>query len=581
MKQQKTFSLVAFALLQAALLLSACSSEENIPASGGIAVTDAHINISVAPFETSNSKAKTRAEGTDETKADTVLLANGMRAICTVEEDDEAEQTRAPKPIADGHYTIYACDPVTGNRITGSDKLLKGTVTGGVFQSDGGTQLVLDPGTYKFVCINDAVELTNSGLTLDAGLHGAMGFVHTPVASAGDAQIGVATETISGANWRVNFVMKHQYARLRVRIVAYTDHIDNAFGYQNFAHHGHFKVSCTPTGIEVSGVTSSYFVHSGFTLPATSTTYNKTYVRAHDFYSSYMYIFRGNHFYPNRGDISIESGNIYGKKMSISSNSNSTYYVPVKRGHSYTVTYRILPNALYLFEDGSCGAYSEEGSRTAIAAVVKEKTNTEEGTAVALKDCVNQGGTKEFVYGSFPPAGTRLFKKNNTSNYPDMASTLNDVDGYKWTWETAGSEDGTVKANDNNNYTCFYAAANYKPGVDTQNIGKWYLPAMGEMKQLIVCYGTPTITTINKYNVELKFDYINLINKAFTDAGGDAISVSGQGYWTSSEVVFSGGGWASNQTPILYYDTIRKKYFVDQYNARHNNTCYIRPFIHF
>ena len=581
MKQQKTFSLVAFALLQAALLLSACSSEENIPASGGIAVTDAHINISVAPFETSNGKAKTRAGGTDETKADTVLLANGMRAICTVEEDDEAEQTRAPKPIADGHYTIYACDPVTGNRITGPDKLLKGTVTGGVFQSDAGTQLVLDPGTYKFVCINDAVELTNGGLTLNAGNHGIIGTVHTPVASAGDAQIGVATETISGASWQVNFVMKHQYARLRVRIVAYTDHIDNAFGYQNFDHFGYSGLSCNPTGIVVSPLSGNSFVHSGFTLPATSTTYNKTYVRAHDFYSSYMYIMGGNDFYPNRRDIFIESGNIYGKNMSINSNSSSTYYVPVLKGHSYTVTYRILPNALYLFQDGSCGAYSEKGSRTAVAAVVKEKTNTEEGTAVALKDCVNQGGTKEFVYGSFPPAGTRLFKKNNTSNYPDMASTLNDVDGYKWTWETAGSEDGTVKANDNNNYTCFYAAANYKPGVDTQNIGKWYLPAMGEFKQLIVCYGTPTITTINKYNVELKFDYINLINKAFTDAGGDAISVSGQGYWTSSEVVFSGGGWASNQTPILYYDTIRKKYFVDQYNARHNNTCYIRPFIHF
>ncbi|MFC2319335.1 MAG: hypothetical protein ACFNLP_06300 [Segatella oulorum] len=580
MKQQKTFSLVAFVLLQAALLLSACSSEENIPASGGIAVTDAHINISVAPFETSSGKAKTRAGGTDETKADTVLLANGMRAICTVEEDDEAEQTRAPKPIADGHYTIYACDPVTGNRITGPDKLLKGTVTGGVFQSDAGTRLFLDPGTYKFVCINDAVELTNGGLTLDAGYHGKIGTVHTAVASAGDAQIGVATETISGASWQVNFVMKHQYARLRVRIVAYTDHIDNAFGYQNFAHFGYFRASCTPTGIVGAPISNSNFVHSGFTLPATSTTYNKTYVRAHDFYSSYMYILGSNDFYP-KTDISIESGNIYGKNMSISSNSSSTYYVGVKRGHSYTVTYRILPNALYLFEDGSCGAYSEKGSRTAVAAVVKEKTNTEEGTAVALKDCVNQGGTKEFVYGSFPPAGTRLFKKNNTSNYPDMASTLNDVDGYKWTWETAGSEDGTVKANDNNNYTCFYAAANYKPGVDTQNIGKWYLPAMGEFKQLIVCYGTPTITTINKYNVELKFDYINLINKAFTDAGGDAISVSGQGYWTSSEVVFSGGGWASNQTPILYYDTIRKKYFVDQYNARHNNTCYIRSFIHF
>lgn len=579
MKQQKTFSLVAFALLQAALLLSACSSEENIAASGGIAVTDAHINISVAPFETSNGKAKTRAEGTDETKADTVLLANGMRAICTVEEDDEAEQTRAPKPIADGHYTIYACDPVTGNRITGPDKLLKGTVTGGVFQSDAGTQLVLDPGTYKFVCINDAVELTNSGLTLDAGSHGAIGSVHTPVASAGDAQIGVATETISGANWRVNFVMEHQYARLRVRIVAYTDHIDNAFGYQNFDHFGYYSAWCTPTGSVASPISNSHFVHSGFTLPATSTTYNKTYVRAHDFYSSYMYILGSNDFYP-KTDISIESGNIYGKNMSISSNSSSTYYVGVKRGHSYTVTYRILPNALYLFQDGSCGAYSEKGSRTAIAAVVKEKTNTEEGTAVALKDFVDEYGGKVFSYGSFPPAGTRLFEKNNTSNYSDMASTLNDVDGYKWTWETAGSEDGTVKANDSNNYTCFYVAANYDPGVATQNIGKWYLPAMGEMKQLITCYGTPAFTTINNSRVELKFDYINLINKVFTDAGGDSMSQFDWGYWTSSEIVLFSGG-TGNQTPVLTYDATKKVYIVGLKAARHNNSCRIRPFVHF
>ena len=587
MKQQKTFSLVAFALLQAALLLSACSSEENIPASGGIAVTDAHINISVAPFETSSGKAKTRAGGTDETKADTVLLANGMRAICTVEEDDEAEQTRAPKPIADGHYTIYACDPVTGNRITGPDKLLKGTVTGGVFQSDGGTRLFLDPGTYKFVCFNDAFEIQGNSLILKTAYVQTNGVYPHGVGnySGGkDALLGTATETISGGEWKVTFVLKHQTARVRMRLVVYTDHLDNV--------HGGFSDAYTPYPVELTYSAdgenpTTYMISSayrsllaGFAFPATSADFHATYVKAHQFMSNDMFICPGelNITFATDGAI---AGNVYAKAMGDISIRIGGVHKTYQRNHSYTVTYRLLPDALYLFEDGSCGAYSEKGSRTAVAAVVKEKTNTEEGTAVALKDCVNQGGTKEFVYGSFPPAGTRLFKKNNTSNYPDMASTLNDVDGYKWTWETAGSEDGTVKANDNNNYTCFYAAANYKPGVDTQNIGKWYLPAMGEFKQLIVCYGTPTITTINKYNVELKFDYINLINKAFTDAGGDAISVSGQGYWTSSEVVFSGGGWASNQTPILYYDTIRKKYFVDQYNARHNNTCYIRPFIHF
>ena len=520
MKQQKTFSLVAFALLQAALLLSACSSEENIPASGGIAVTDAHINISVAPFETSSGKAKTRAGGTDETKADTVLLANGMRAICTVEEDDEAEQTRAPKPIADGHYTIYACDPVTGNRITGPDKLLKGTVTGGVFQSDGGTQLVLDPGTYKFVCINDAVELTNSGLTLDAGIHGAIGFVHTPVASAGDAQIGVATETISGANWRVNFVMKHQYARFRVRIVAYTDHIDNAFGYQNIAHPGYFRASCTPTGIVVSHIASSYFVHSGFTLPATSTTYNKTYVRAHDFYSSYMYILESNNFYPNRGDISIESGNIYGKKMSISSNSNSTYYVPVLKGHSYTVTYRILPDALYLFEDGSCGAYSEKGSRTPIAVVGREKTNAKEGLAVALKN------TEAAYYGVLSKIpGYVEYHKLNNKNYHSVndADLWTDELGEQWTWESSGSSNGDIKANNKEGYGAFYLAAHYNPGVALTGdmVGKrWFFPAIGDwwafLREFAANKTTPPTLPVAFPTAQ--------VDAMFTNAGGMGLS---------------------------------------------------------
>ena len=575
MKQQKTFSLVAFALLQAALLLSACSSEENIPASGGIAVTDAHINISVAPFETSNGKAKTRAGGTDETKADTVLLANGMRAICTVEEDDEAEQTRAPKPIADGHYTIYACDPVTGNRITGPDKLLKGTVTGGVFQSDAGTQLVLDPGTYKFVCINDAVELTNYGLTLNAGNHGIIGTVHTPVASAGDAQIGVATETISGASWQVNFVMKHQYARLRVRIVAYTDHIDNAFGYQNFDHFGYSGLSCNPTGIVVSPLSGNSFVHSGFTLPATSTTYNKTYVRAHDFYSSYMYILGSNDFYP-KTDISIESGNIYGKNMSISSNSSSTYYVPVLKGHSYTVTYRILPNALYLFEDGSCGAYSEKGSRTPIAVVGREKTNAKEGLAVALKN------TEADYYGvlSKIPGYVDVYKLNN-KNYHSVndADLWTDELGEQWTWESSGSSNGDIKANNKEGYGAFYLAAHYNPGVALTGdmVGKrWFFPAIGDwwafLREFAADKTTPPTLPVAFPTAQ--------VDAMFTNAGGIGLSSKAPSY------IFSGNSaseadWGVEATSFIISTGGNKVNAGAGSMMKYWTQAVTRPFIHF
>ena len=73
---------------------------------------------------------------------------------------------------------------------------------------------------------------------------------------------------------------------------------------------------------------------------------------------------------------------------------------------------------LYLYQDGTVGYLGDKGSRTPIAAVVKEKTNSEEGTAVALKDCIDQWGTKSFFYGSWSPAGTRLFAKTILQTIP-------------------------------------------------------------------------------------------------------------------------------------------------------------------
>ena len=580
MKQQKTFSLVAFALLQAALLLSACSSEENIPASGGIAVTDAHINISVAPFETSSGKVKTRAGGTDETKADTVLLANGMRAICTVEEDDEAEQTRAPKPIADGHYTIYACDPVTGNRITGPDKLLKGTVTGGVFQSDGGTRLFLDPGTYKFVCINDAVADNGTYLSINTGMYGGAPTTYYP--SAGDAQIGTATETISGDNWQVNFTMRHQNTRVRQHIIAYSDHMDNAWGcvYGGNKEQPMFRRYAVDGTFVSQGGTPPYgYTLSFFKMPATSTDYNATYVRAHDFYSDYMYLTPGIDIVA--GDIAcVGNSRLYGKQIP---GSASQKKVNALQNHSYTVTYRILPDALYLFEDGSCGALAEKGSRTAIAAVVKEKTNTEEGTAMALKDA--DGGTT-IGYGQW---GSRMFVYNNTKQYEeDFSDAADDMDGYKWTYDPAGSADGTVKANNNSDYTIFSSAASYNPGISpvAPTIGKWYLPAMGEWMQAFTSLTGKTFQQGTAYGSHILYiDDVDpaKLNKCFEDAGGMGLvrqiggGYTNRAYWTSSEIK----PFYLNH-PVARFDFSGGQYKICiAIGSKHNGTNLVRPFVHF
>ena len=518
MKQQKTFSLVAFAMLQAALLLSACSSEENIPASGGIAVTDAHINISVAPFETSNGKAKTRAGGTDETKADTVLLANGMRAICTVEEDDEAEQTRASKPIADGHYTIYACDPVTGNRITGPDKLLKGTVTGGVFQSDGGTRLFLDPGTYKFVCINDAVEDNGTHLIINTGCY--LGPTPTYSPSAGDAQIGTATETISGDNWQVNFTMHHQNTRVRLHVIAYSDHMDDPWGFVagilNAAYGRQYNIDGTSPVVTMRVPTLNSYYLSCFKMPATSTNYNATYVRAHDFYSDYMYLTPGVDIVAGNIGFDINS-HLYGKQIP---GNGSNKQIDALQNHSYTVTYRILPDALYLFEDGSCGAYSEKGSRTPIAVVGREKTNAKEGLAVALKN------TEAAYYADQSKIpGYVDYHKLNNKNYHSVndADLWTDELGEQWTWESSGSSNGHIKANNKEGYGAFYLAAHYNPGVALTGdmVGKrWFFPAIGDwwafLREFAANKTTPPTLPVAFPTAQ--------VDAMFTNAGGIGLS---------------------------------------------------------
>ena len=580
MKQQKTFSLVAFAMLQAALLLSACSSEENIPASGGISVTDAHINISVAPFETSSGKAKTRAEGTDETKADTVLLANGMRAICTVEEDDEAEQTRAPKPIADGHYTIYACDPVTGNRITGPDKLLKGTVTGGVFQSDAGTRLFLDPGTYKFVCFNDAFEIQGNSLILKTAYVQTNGVYPHGVGnySGGkDALLGTATETISGGEWKVTFVLKHQTARVRMRLVVYTDHLDNV--------HGGFCDAYTPYPVELTysadgenpttnRVSSAYrSLLADFAFPATSADFHATYVKAHQFMSNDMFICPGelNTAFGTGGAI---AGNVYGKAMGDINLGNS--HKTFQRNHSYTVTYRILPDALYLFEDGSCGAYSEKGSRTPIAVVGREKTNAKEGLAVALKN------TEAAYYADLSkiPGYVDSYKLNNKNYHSENDADLwTDELGEQWTWESSGSSNGDIKANNKEGYGAFYLAAHYNPGVTLTGdmVGKrWFFPAIGDwwafLREFTADKTTPPTLPVAFPTAQ--------VDAMFTNAGGMGLSSKAPSY------IFSGNSaseadWGVEATSFIISTGGNKVTAGSGSMMKYWTQAVTRPFIHF
>ena len=569
MKIKQYYSwMVAAAMAVATPFLAACSSEENLAPSRGVAVTDAHIVINVEPYGATSSAAKSRAaEAPVVTKPDTVLLANGMRAVVSMEEDAPETQVATRATMDDGHYTIFALDPTTGDRITGTKKQLTGTVTGGVFQSDAGSEMILDPGTYKFVCINDAVTDHGTWLEVNTGIGSAIGTFPT----ASDAQIGTSTETIDGDDWQVTFLMKHQNARFRLRLVAYTNQLENVVGALtdgNSEYPVTLKYALDGSTPVVTQETTPFgYAIAKLTLSNTPAESNATYVKANNFYSNYMYVMPGG----DQTSLHLDKGKAYGKSFNPGIPTNLAFqWYPSKtqRNHSYTITYRLLPEALYLFQDGSCGAYSEKGSRTPIGMVVTEKTATDQGTACAL-DILNYTWKNVDDH----------IEENISPSPKNMAEAAADMNGENWTYNA--NLLGTVRSNQPTTYPAFYQAAHYTPGVATaSNIGRWYLPSYGELIKFVQVFQkgfTPTATeSVAPHYDQMYTGFETKVRNAFTQASKPDI---GRQFIISSTQIYGG-------TPSLgFRPTYINIWSGDQlYTGFCWNTMinsYIMPFVHF
>lgn len=565
--------MVAAAMAVATPFLAACSSEENLAPSRGVAVTDAHIVINVEPYGATPTAAKSRAaEAPAVTKPDTVLLANGMRAVVSMEEDAPETQAATRATMDDGHYTIFALDPATGDRITGTKKQLTGTVTGGVFQSDAGSKMILDPGTYKFVCINDAVTDHSTWLEVKTGVssNGYGSSVGT-IPSASDAQIGTATETISGDDWQVTFAMKHQNARIRLRLVAYTNQLENAVGALTGS------LAEYPTAIKyaldgstpvVTEKTLPYdYAIAKLTLSNTPAESNATYVKANNFYSNYMYVM------PEGEQIALwlGEGKAYGKSFNLASPTklmDKSLPSKFQRNHSYTITYRLLPEALYLFEDGSCGAYSEKGTRTAIGIVVKEKTATDQGTACAL----------EILNYTWKNVDDHI-EENVSPSPKNMAEAAADMNGENWTYKA--NLQGTVRSNQATTYPAFYQAARYTPGVATaSNIGRWYLPSYGELIKFVQVFQKgfiPTATeTVAPHYDQMSTGFETKVRNAFTQVSKPAI---GSQFIISSTQIYGGTPGLGFRPTYINIWSGDQLYTGFCWNTMINS--YIMPFVHF
>ena len=548
-----------FALLLLAVL-TACTSEDNITTGKQLIEVGGDklkIVINEEPFDVETT-AQTRAGGVAQAiPAGTVDLGDGLEAEVSISQGTPAPKTRATV-VSDGHYNIYAYDANTNQMLVG--KKLSGNVVGGVFTPDAGSRLELEAGTYKFVCCTDGVYLNTTYGT------GSIPFWGINVKKE---MIGAtAPITLSGDDQQIVFLMYHREARVRFRITGYTNQLTNVQLVMDFGStSNHYHYLTIPTGFQGPGTAMLGLVSDTYTMPSTRTQASVTYPLANEFLSDYKYLSWDEN--PWSGINLKISGTIYGKTVSKTVYCRFDHNTVLKDNGTYTINLKLKPTpALYLFEDGSCGALAEKGSRTPIAAVVKEKTNTEEGTAIALHKASDNAMT---------PDGA--FNKQSLS----VADAMNDMNGYNYTWDAATTVDNEVKATapalawqapfnpSGHRYEPFYYAGNYNPGVATSNIGKWYLPALGEWRMAIKEFaGVDIATQTSLYRNYVTWDRQKM-RRVFTLAGGEIDDNVGTVKWESST--------QDNDTKLALYILVNDgEVGVDLESI---NTHSVVPFVHF
>ena len=518
-----------FALLLLAVL-TACTSEDNITTSKQLIEVGGDklkIVINEEPFDVETT-AQTRAGGVAQAiPAGTVDLGDGLEAEVSISQGTPAPKTRATV-VSDGHYNIYAYDANTNQMLIGPNKKLSGNVVGGVFTPDAGSRLELETGTYKFVCCTDGVGLD-------------------PTYGTGSFWVNVKKEmigatapiTLSGDDQQIVFLMYHRESRFRFRLIGYTNQLTDVKAqigiYTGSYRHTYMKI---PTGFQgpSTAIGWNYYAEEQ-PIQATPARQSTAYPLANEFESdgySYLSCVDCSLCFNLSGTIYGKTVNIQNKRLEIVNSYNLT------DNGTYTINLKLKPTpALYLFQDGSCGALAEKGARTPIAAVVKEKTATEDGLAIALKDAASDvGGTVKWG----GPSGETTQQFNHIVK-ATVADVLADMDGYKYTWEAAGSLDGvTIKAN-NPNMDAFYKAANHtSPAPITfggGKRGKWFLPSVGQwilaLKALGKTTTLPTDLVSSGSSTTAGNVDIDYMNRPFTAAGAGGNKLAYYWYWASTQ----------------------------------------------
>ena len=540
MKKRIIYSLAALLMTGA---MSSCSNEENM-AEERIDADKAEITIDTEAYQ--SDQDVTRAAWNRQTE--TVDLGDGLTADVSIEADkqDDAAQTRAS--MSNEHYTIYALDGSSTRVAT-----MTGTVTGGnKFTRDASSpRMILAPGTYTFVCINDAVTDNGTSLTVSNGTANPM--------------IGTTTQTISGPGWQISFAMKHQTARVRLKVTSYTNEGTGLTASLSTTTAQPATAAYNVDGTANTAANTTATLSSSYTIPATHGSIPwSSIVQSYENVIDYQYFLPG----ITGSDITLtfDAGTIYGKTLAGKTLSLSNLGTLTRNG-SYTVNIKLKTFPYYLFQDGTVGALGDKGSRTPIGIVITEKTTTEQGLAIALKDA---GSGLSWGPDHVKANDVQIGQQLGVGGIVQNAAFMTDMNGYHYTWEASGSDDGTTIKGNVNTFPVFYAAAQYNPGVAVTgaNVGKWFLPAAGQWRLFYL--------NVGKYDWPVTQRSSNSgsdVTPFFTQAGGTAISYGSATSTETTDLTHATQAWNFGSGSAALSDYFER--------TRSGNEWHVRSFVHF
>lgn len=479
MKKQYFLAIAMFMLLT---VFAACSSDDNLDnGKGNVDVASKfEFPVTFADYNSDVQVGNTRAaaNSSDTLKHEFVNMGHGIVADVTLQRDKEnlsgnPAKAASTRTLTNDSYTMLAYQ---SGVLKGE---LKGSISGGNFIPNAGDpeSMSLAPGNYDFV-LYPTTTFTRNGNNL------------TPNNADEATMLGRTNYTVTASpqKQKVPFEMKHTAARVRVKFNTY-DKIRLNSSNVTFEATNPTEVPSSAIYNAATGTWSSSGTGGSFSYGSTWTEESHSYIYSYTT-PNYSYIFPGaniTNLKATFNNVRIYGENLSGKSITFAL---KPVLASVANG-SYLISITFHYNFLYLMTDGTTGLFSTTtyggGTKTPIAVVASQSKRL----AAALKTAPN-GQWRSSYYE--PMNSTQLTAPYAGQNFTQYYIESDGADGYKFTWEAAGSADGTtIKANEQTRYPAFYNAAHYTPILPAGEVltgsivgKKWFLPSLGEVYSLFI-----------------------------------------------------------------------------------------------